>query len=265
MGSQVAATSRTSTGTAPSAPSGRTLPSSTARRSLACTSSPSCATSSMKSVPPVASRNAPFRSAIAPVNAPRRWPNSSLSASSRERLAALSATNGPARRSLSSCTARATSSFPVPLSPRTSTGSPRRANRRTRSARWSIGGDEPTRPRSGRPVLSETISLGRNTSRTHRPSWTRAPGWRSARSTRSPSSSVPFFDPRSLARTWVLSCSRRRCLWLTVSSARTRSAPAALPTTIASPGRSSRAPRSMKLPSSRRRPARINTSWSSES
>jgi hypothetical protein len=51
----------------------------------------------------------------------RSWPNSSLSISSRGIAAMLIATNGPERRLPKSCSARATSSLPVPLSPVIST------------------------------------------------------------------------------------------------------------------------------------------------
>ena len=58
---------------------------------------------------------------VAPVNAPFSWPNSSLSISSRGIAAMLIATNGPVAALAESCSARATSSLPVPLSPVIST------------------------------------------------------------------------------------------------------------------------------------------------
>src|SRR6185312_208774 len=58
---------------------------------------------------------------IAPVKAPRSWPNSSASRSVSGNAAQLTATNALASRALPSCSARATSSFPVPLSPRMTT------------------------------------------------------------------------------------------------------------------------------------------------
>jgi hypothetical protein len=56
------------------------------------------------------------------VNAPRVWPNSSASTSSSAIAAQLSAQNRRPRRMLASCTARATSSLPDPLSPSIKTG-----------------------------------------------------------------------------------------------------------------------------------------------
>ena len=64
---------------------------------------------------------AAVRPRSAPVKAPFSWPNSSLSSSSRGIAAQLIATNGPSRRLPWSCSSRATSSLPVPLSPLIST------------------------------------------------------------------------------------------------------------------------------------------------
>ena len=55
------------------------------------------------------------------MNAPRAWPNSSLSSIVSGTAAQLNATNGPVLRGPRWCTARATSSLPVPLSPVIST------------------------------------------------------------------------------------------------------------------------------------------------
>ncbi len=77
--------------------------------------------SSRKSVPPSASSKRPLRVATAPVNAPFSWPNSSLSSSSAGIAPQLTATKGRLRRGLASWIARATTSLPVPDSPRTST------------------------------------------------------------------------------------------------------------------------------------------------
>ena len=74
--------------------------------------------SSRNNVPPAACSKRPAARAAAPVNAPRSWPNSSASISSRGIAAMLIATNGAARRGPRSWSARATSSFPVPDSPR---------------------------------------------------------------------------------------------------------------------------------------------------
>ena len=69
-------------------------------------------------VPPSAASNFPTRSRIAPVNAPLTCPKSSLSSRFSGIAAQLTATNGPRERGDRPWMARATSSFPVPLSPR---------------------------------------------------------------------------------------------------------------------------------------------------
>ena len=65
--------------------------------------------------------NRPGRATIAPVNAPRSVPNSSDSISVSANSAQLNATKGLWRRGLCQCSALATTSLPVPLSPVTST------------------------------------------------------------------------------------------------------------------------------------------------
>ncbi len=72
-------------------------------------------------MPPFACTNRPVRAARASVKAPRACPKSSLSSSVSGTAAQLMATKGPFRRRLRSCSARATSSLPVPLSPVIST------------------------------------------------------------------------------------------------------------------------------------------------
>ena len=85
-------------------------------------------TSSRKSVPPSACSNLPARSANAPVKDPFMWPNSSLSISSDGIAAQLTSTKACSRRGEASCSARATSSLPVPFSPVMSTRAARRAD-----------------------------------------------------------------------------------------------------------------------------------------
>ena len=77
--------------------------------------------SSRKIVPPSAISKRPLRVARAPVNAPFSWPNSSLSSSSAGIAPQLIGTNGRSRRGEASWMARATTSLPVPDSPRIST------------------------------------------------------------------------------------------------------------------------------------------------
>jgi hypothetical protein len=79
------------------------------------------AISSRNSVPPSASSNLPLRAARAPVKAPLVCPNSSLSISSSGIAAQLTSTKGAAARWLCAWIARATSSLPVPFSPKIST------------------------------------------------------------------------------------------------------------------------------------------------
>jgi hypothetical protein len=59
--------------------------------------------------------------ALAPVKAPLSWPNSSLSNSCSGMAAQFSATKGLSARGPKSCRQRATSSLPLPVSPRIST------------------------------------------------------------------------------------------------------------------------------------------------
>ena len=73
--------------------------------------------SSKNSVPPSACSKRPRRAFCAPVNAPRSCPNNSDSSRSFGIAAVLMATNGPPMRGLCRCSARATSSLPVPDSP----------------------------------------------------------------------------------------------------------------------------------------------------
>ena len=77
--------------------------------------------SSRKRVPPSASSKRPLRLVIAPVNAPFSCPNSSLSSRSRGMAPQFTGTKGWSRRAESSWMLRATSSLPVPDSPRTRT------------------------------------------------------------------------------------------------------------------------------------------------
>ncbi len=73
-------------------------------------------------MPPSACSKRPWRLAVAPVNAPFSWPKSSLSMSVGGSAARFTAMNGPSTRREKRCTARATSSLPVPVSPVIKTG-----------------------------------------------------------------------------------------------------------------------------------------------
>ena len=94
---------------------------SRARSSFTWMSGDISATSSRKIVPPEAISKAPGFSLVEPVKAPFSWPNSSFSRISFGSAAQLRAKKGPLPRSLFLWSAVATSSLPVPLSPRMST------------------------------------------------------------------------------------------------------------------------------------------------
>ena len=87
------------------------------RSSLACVSSGTLPISSKKIVPLSASSNSPFFGYTAPVNAPFTWPNRFDSSRSGGRLPELTVMKARSARVEFWCSARATSSLPVPLSP----------------------------------------------------------------------------------------------------------------------------------------------------
>ena len=141
----VAASTRMSTRRARSAPIRWISPDSSTRSSLAWASSWRSPISSRKSVPPSATSNLPIRRSVAPVNEPFSWPNISLSTRSLGMAAQLTETNGPLARPLCRWIAVATSSLPVPESPRIST---RASVSATCSIAWrtrSIAREVPTR------------------------------------------------------------------------------------------------------------------------
>ena len=77
--------------------------------------------SSSSSVPPWAISSRPGLADTALVKAPFSWPNSSLSSSVSVSAAQLISTNGPAARGEARWMARANTSLPTPVSPRSST------------------------------------------------------------------------------------------------------------------------------------------------
>ena len=97
-------------------------------------------------MPPSASSTLPGLRETAPVKAPFSCPNSSLSRSPSGIAAQLIATSGPAARLLARWTACATSSFPVPLSPRTRIVASEAAARTMRSPSSRILGEVPIMP-----------------------------------------------------------------------------------------------------------------------
>ena len=94
------------------------------RSSFTCTGIERSPISSRKSVPPFAASARPIRRSRASVNAPFSWPKSSDSTSASGSAAQLRTTNGRSLRCDRLWIACATSSLPVPLSPRMSTVAP---------------------------------------------------------------------------------------------------------------------------------------------
>jgi len=92
----------------------------------------------------VASSTSPFLFSTAPLKAPFTWPNNSLSMSVPTSEPQSMGTNSPCGLAL--CTARATTSLPVPLSPSSSTESRLRETLVMSRRRALICGDWPTRP-----------------------------------------------------------------------------------------------------------------------
>jgi len=86
------------------------------------------------------------------------WPNSSLSSSSADSAPQWIATNGPVLRGLQPCSARATSSLPVPVGPSTSTLTEVCPTRRTMPRSCVIAIACPTRPRSSVAVTARSVA-----------------------------------------------------------------------------------------------------------
>ncbi len=114
-------------------PSRENSPSCRTWSSLACSGRLMSPISSRNIVPWLANSNLPGFCWIAPVKAPRSKPNSSDSSSSVGSAAQFTLTNGLSRRGEARVNARATSSLPVPLSPRMSTVTSVSATRLIRS------------------------------------------------------------------------------------------------------------------------------------
>ncbi len=97
------------------------------------------------------------------MNAPFSWPKSSDSRSVSGIAAQFNGRNGRSARGLSPWTPRATSSFPVPLSPVIRTFIRVGATRRIFRSTSSIAREDPTIPSipSGRPASSRSRSISR--------------------------------------------------------------------------------------------------------
>ena len=107
---------RTSTEISLVPPTGRTVRSCNTRSSLTCMGMVISPISSRKIVPWSATSNNPRRFWFAPVKAPLTYPKSSLSSRVSGNAPQLTETKASAARGEQVCTARATSSLPVPLS-----------------------------------------------------------------------------------------------------------------------------------------------------
>ncbi len=200
----VATTRRKSTGIGSVPPTGTTTFSWSTRRNETCAAAGRSPISSRKSVPPSAARISPLRSSVAPEYAPRRAPNSSDSTRCSGSAPQLTATKLPLRPE-SVWTARATTSFPDPVSPRMTIGTVAPATRaiesnasacaRTKVASSGSGGERPLRLWE-----AATLWIGVTASRNRSSDWphsNRSPSASVDRATRWPRRKVPFFEPRS--------------------------------------------------------------------
>ncbi len=142
----VAASRRTSTRRCPVAPIRSTIPSCRTRRSFTWAAGGSSPISSRNSVPPSASSKRPGLDSTAPVKAPRSWPNSSDSTRVSGRAPQLILTKGAPARGDIRCSASATSSLPVPVSPVIRTVDGEGARRWIRCRTASMPEDCRTRP-----------------------------------------------------------------------------------------------------------------------
>ena len=135
---------RTFTRRVSSPPTRSISPSCRMRSSLAWNEALLSPISSRNRVPPSASSKRPLRWRTAPVKAPFSWPNSSLSSRLSGSAAQLNLTKAAPARGEWWWMALAISSFPVPLSPRTSTVVSQRETWRITSTIWRIAGLLPT-------------------------------------------------------------------------------------------------------------------------
>src|SRR5262245_1816096 len=159
---------RTSTCWVATLPTGSKRPFSRTRSSFTWSFGLISPISSRKIVPPSASLKRPTRLATAPVNAPRSWPNISLSRRSSGIAPQCTGTNRPASRCDRRCSAAATSSFPVPLSPVMRTVASVGATRRITSKIASMLGWPPMMPSNDSPSgLSIDPPPGRPVSKRH--------------------------------------------------------------------------------------------------
>ncbi len=183
-------------------------------------------------MPPSAASTAPSRARSAPVNAPRVWPKSSDSKRLSGTAPQSKITKGPRARGERSWRARATSSLPVPVSPRTSTVASEGATRESSAKSARIGALEPMRgPKCGSG--QSWIGSGRSFTTTvplTGPKRTWESGTRRAERTRTPSTNVPLRLSRSVTQHPFGTGSSRAWSRETPGASRTRSADSADPT-----------------------------------
>ena len=130
--------SRMSTRRSRTSPMRRNCFSSRTFRSFGWTWASTSPISSRKIVPRCATSRRPGLAAVAPVNAPLSWPKSSVSRNSRERPAQFRSTNGSSARGPFSCSQRARTPLPAPVSPWIRTGLSDAATLRASAARARI-------------------------------------------------------------------------------------------------------------------------------
>ncbi len=195
---------------------------SISRTSFGCTAKGSAAISSKKMKP-----------FCAPVKAPL-LPNSSASALASVIIAQSTTWNGPCRRIECSCTARAASSLPVPVSPSISRFASSFAAARSSANTSRIACDWPTSsPKSSAPASSTSLPLEASfTASFVLPSPILSPGSTIAEPICRPSSQVPLRLPRSRRYSPRMVRSTSRCLRETVLSVSTRSFDVSEPTRI---------------------------------
>ncbi len=131
---------RTSTSCVSVEPTGRTVFSCSTRSSFTCSAGGMSPISSSSSVPRLAVRNSPLWSRVAPVKEPLTCPNSSDSSSCSGIALQLIPTNAWSRRGLDLWMARASSSLPVPDSPKMKTLASLSATSRAFASTSSIAG-----------------------------------------------------------------------------------------------------------------------------
>ena len=200
-------------------------PSCSTRRSLPCISSGRSPISSRKSVPPSASSKRPWRRLTAPVNAPFSCPKSSLSIRLGGSAAQFTRTSTRDRRRLRSCTARANSSLPVPVSPSSRTAQLSGATWASRSRASRITALSPTISSKSWNVLMSSLRQTLSAVNRRLSCWISAMLARSAESWLLRCSAPQMMPARSRARSCMGACHSRNRWTLPTTSAPTFRSP----------------------------------------